>query len=66
VAQHCQSAARAILGAAKSSRNIEPRTHLVPQTQDIDAMAIFKDTIMIKDRPDDRAVEVIVIAPEGI
>jgi hypothetical protein len=25
----------------------------------------FKDTIMIKDRPYDRAVEVTVIAPEG-
>jgi hypothetical protein len=25
---------------------------------------IFKDTIMIKDRPYDRAVEVIVIAPD--
>lgn len=28
-------------------------------------MAIFKDTIMIKDRPHDRAVEVTVIYPEG-
>ncbi len=29
-------------------------------------MAIFKDTIMIKDRPYDRAVEVTVIYPEGM
>jgi hypothetical protein len=28
-------------------------------------MATFKDTIMIKDRPYDRAVQVTVIAPEG-
>jgi hypothetical protein len=27
-------------------------------------MAIFKDTIMIKDRPYDRAVQVTVIAPD--
>jgi hypothetical protein len=27
-------------------------------------MAIFRDTIMIKDRPHDRAVEVTVIAPD--
>jgi divalent metal cation (Fe/Co/Zn/Cd) transporter len=27
-------------------------------------MGIFKDTIMIKDRPHDRAVEVTVIYPE--
>jgi divalent metal cation (Fe/Co/Zn/Cd) transporter len=29
-------------------------------------MAIFKDTIMIKDRPNDRAVEVTVIAPDDM
>ncbi len=29
-------------------------------------MAIFKDTIMIKDRPFDRAVEVTVIYPDGV
>jgi hypothetical protein len=29
-------------------------------------MATFKDTIMIKDRPYDRAVEVTVIAPDDI
>ncbi|MGE3872305.1 MAG: hypothetical protein AB7F74_05040 [Parvibaculaceae bacterium] len=29
-------------------------------------MATFKDTIMIKDRPYDRAVEVTVIAPEDV
>jgi hypothetical protein len=29
-------------------------------------MAIFKDTIMIKDRPWDRAVEVTVIYPEDV
>lgn len=28
-------------------------------------MPTFKDTIMIKDRPHDRAVEVTVIHPEG-
>ena len=28
-------------------------------------MATFKDTVMIKDRPYDRAVEVIIIAPDG-
>jgi len=28
--------------------------------------AIFKDTIMIRDRSSDRAVEVTVIAPEGV
>jgi hypothetical protein len=28
-------------------------------------MAIFKDTMMIKDRPYDRAVQVTVIAPDG-
>jgi divalent metal cation (Fe/Co/Zn/Cd) transporter len=30
------------------------------------ATGIFKDTIMIKDRPYDRAVEVIVIAPDDM
>lgn len=29
-------------------------------------MAIFKDTIMIKDRPYDRAVELTVIAPDDM
>jgi divalent metal cation (Fe/Co/Zn/Cd) transporter len=29
-------------------------------------MAIFKDTIMIKDRPYDRAVEVTVIYPDDM
>jgi hypothetical protein len=29
-------------------------------------MPTFKDTIMIKDRPYDRAVEVTVTAPEGV
>lgn len=29
-------------------------------------MPTFKDTIMIKDRPHDRAVEVTVTAPEGV
>jgi hypothetical protein len=29
-------------------------------------MAIFKDTIMIKDRPYDRAVQVTVIAPDDV
>jgi hypothetical protein len=29
-------------------------------------MSIFKDTIMIKDRPHDRAVEVTIDAPEGV
>jgi hypothetical protein len=29
-------------------------------------MAIFKDTIMIKDRPSDQAVEVTVIAPDDM
>jgi len=29
-------------------------------------MAIFKDTIMIKDRPFDRAVKVTVIAPDDV
>jgi hypothetical protein len=29
-------------------------------------MAIFKDTIMIKDQPWDRAVEVVVIYPEDV
>jgi hypothetical protein len=28
-------------------------------------MPTFKDTVMIKDRPYDRAVEVPIIAPEG-
>lgn len=30
------------------------------------AMAIFKDTVMIEDRPHDRAVEVVVTYPEGV
>jgi hypothetical protein len=29
-------------------------------------MAIFKDTIMIKDRPYDRAVDATVIAPDDV
>jgi hypothetical protein len=29
-------------------------------------MAIFKDTIMIKDRPYDRAIQVTVIAPDDV
>ena len=29
-------------------------------------LATFKDTIMIKDRPHDRAVEVTISAPEGV
>jgi hypothetical protein len=29
-------------------------------------MPTFKDTIMIKDRPYDRAVEVILTAPDGM
>jgi divalent metal cation (Fe/Co/Zn/Cd) transporter len=29
-------------------------------------MPTFKDTVMIKDRPFDRAVEVIITAPEGV
>ncbi len=29
-------------------------------------MAIFKDTIMVKDRPYDRAVQVTVIAPDDM
>lgn len=29
-------------------------------------MPTFKDTVMIKDRPHDRAIEVTIIAPEGV
>ena len=29
-------------------------------------MATFKDTVMIKDRPFDRAVEVTITAPKGL
>ena len=30
------------------------------------SMPVFKDTIMIRDRPHDRAVEVTIMAPEGV